>query len=186
MDDDSTYVIIKRPKEKPKEIYINMNNLNVEPIVEVKMEEISVILEAKTVEAVNISTSSLTEVQKKLATYIYDLTKKEVQSFILDRSLNNTVKITMTIGQLIKQLENVKIDGKVPTGSDKKLVAIELGRNLIKDIAPDDKEIFIIYDLIAEPTLEVMIDVSKVVNVEVKEIITKCCPRFSDIFKRFK
>jgi len=183
MDDDSTYVIINKPKEKPKEIYINMDNLNIEPIIEVKMEETSVILEAKTVEACNVS-ESLTEDQKKLAAYIYDSTKKEVQSFILDRSLNNTVKITMTIGQLIKQLENVKIDGKAPTGSDKKLVAIELGRNLIKEVAPDDKEIFIIYDLIAESTLEAMIDVSKVVNVEVKEIVTKCCPRFSDIFKK--
>ena len=185
MDDDSTYVIINKPKEKPKELYINMNNmnnLNIESIIEVKMEETSVILEAKTVEACNVS-ESLTEEQKKLAAYIYDSTKSAVQSFISDRSINNTIKITMTIGQLIKQLEYVKIAGKAPTGADKKTVAIQLGRILIKEVAPDDKEIFIIYDLIAESTLEAMIDVSKVVNVEVKEIITKCCPRFSDIFK---
>jgi hypothetical protein len=186
MDDDSTYVIINKPKEKPKELYINMNNmnnLNIESIIEVKMEETSIILEAKTVEACNVSESSLTEDQKKLAAYIYDSTKSAVQSFISDRSINNTIKITMTIGQLIKQLEYVKIAGKAPTGADKKTVAIQLGRILIKEVAPDDKEIFIIYDLIAEPTLEAMIDVSKVVNVEVKEIVKKCCPRFSDIFK---
>jgi len=130
-----------------------------------------------------ISESGLSEDQKKLASHIYDLTKKSIQSFISDSSFNNAIKITMTIGQVIKQLENVKIDGKAPTGADKKVVAIQLGRILIKEITPDDKEveIFILYDTIAGPTLEAMIDVSKVVNVQE---ITKCCPKILDVFKK--
>ena len=136
-----------------------------------------------------ISESSLTEDQKKLATQLYDSTKEAIKSFITDPSLNNTIKITKTISQLIKQLEGVKVDGKSLSGADKKAVAIQLGRILIKEVTPDDKgeaEILMIYDLVAEPTLEAMIDVSKVVNVAVQELATKCCPGLFSFFKRTK
>ena len=136
-----------------------------------------------------ISESSLTEDQKKLAASIYDTTKASLQSFINDQSLSNTVKITKTLGQLIKQLENATIDGKPPSGADKKAVAIQLGRILIKEVMPDDKgekEVLMVYDLTAEPTLEAMIEVSKVVNVAVHEAAQKCCPGLLELFKRAK
>ena len=136
-----------------------------------------------------ISESSLTEDQKKLATQLYDSTKEAIKSFITDPSLNSTIKITKTISQLIKQLEGVKVDGKSLSGVDKKAVAIQLGRILIKEVTPDDKgeaEILMVYDLVAEPTLEAMIDVSKVVNVAVQELATKCCPGLFSFFKRTK
>lgn len=135
-----------------------------------------------------ISESSLTEDQKKLANHLYNSCKEAITSFIADASLNSTVKITKTIGQVIKQLENVTVDGKVPSGADKKAVAIQLGRILIKEVTPDNKEteILMIYDLVAEPTLEAMIDVSKVVNVAVQELATKCCPGLFSFFKRTK
>ena len=136
-----------------------------------------------------ISESSLSDDQKKLASQIYEYTKEAVKSFIDDSSLNNTVKITKTLGQVIKQLENVKIDGKAPSGADKKAVAIQLGRILIKEVTPDDKgeaEILMVYDLVAEPTLEAMIEVSRVVNVAVHEMATKCCPGLLEFFKRVK
>jgi hypothetical protein len=133
----------------------------------------------------SISESSLTDEQKKLATQIYDKTKAAIQSFINDASLNNTVKITKTLGQVIKQLEGVQS----ANGADKKAVAIQLGRILIKEVMPDDKgeaEVLVMYDLVAEPTLEAMIEVSRVVNVAVQELATKCCPSLLDFFKRAK
>jgi hypothetical protein len=136
-----------------------------------------------------ISESSLSEDQKKLAASIYDTTKASLQSFINDTSLSNTVKITKTLGQLIKQLENAKVDGKAPSGTDKKAVAIQLGRILIKEVMPDDKgekEVLMIYDLTAEPTLEAMIEVSRVVNVAVHDAAQKCCPGLMELFKRSK
>jgi hypothetical protein len=96
-----------------------------------------------------------------------------------DNSLNNTIKITMMLGQIIKEIETVKICGKVPTGSDKKAIVIQLGDIILKEI--NQPEIIIIYHIIADQTLETIIDVSKVVNVYVKEIATSCCPNF---FKR--
>ena len=134
-----------------------------------------------------ISESSLTEDQKKLASSIYDSTKTAIQGFVNEPSVNNTVKITKTLGQIIKQLENAQVDGKKPSGADKKAVAIQLGRILIKEVMPDDKgekEVLMVYDLIAEPTLEAMIEVSKVVNVAVQEMATKCCPGLLELFKK--
>lgn len=119
---------------------------------------------------------SLTENQKKIASIIYDSTKNAIKSVLLDNSVNNIMKITLMIGKTIQQIENVKINEKTPTGKDKKAVAIQLGRILIKEMVPNN-EILVMYDLMADSTLEVMIDVSKVVNVE----IIKCCP-----FKLFR
>jgi len=130
----------------------------------------------------------ITDEQNKLTTQIYNLSKIAVQSFINDMSLNNTIKITKMMCQLIKQLETVQINGKSPSGKDKKIVAIQIGRILIKDITPDDNyetEILTLYDLIAEPTLEAMIEVSKVVNVGniVQKITTSCGPNLFKLFK---
>jgi hypothetical protein len=136
-----------------------------------------------------ISETSLSEDQKKLATSIYESIKPAVQGFISDPDVNGTIKITKVLGQVIKQLENTKIDGKIITGADKKAVAIQLGRILIKEVTPDDKgeaEILMVYDMVAEATLEAMIEVSKVVNVAVQEMATKCLPGFFKLFKRVK
>jgi hypothetical protein len=136
-----------------------------------------------------ISESSLSEDQKKLASSIYESVSEAIKGFVADPNVNNTVKITKVIGQVIKQLENTKIEGKVITGADKKAVAIQLGRILIKEVTPDDKgeaEILMVYDMVAEQTLEAMIEVSKVVNVAVQEMATKCCPSLLDFFKRAK
>jgi hypothetical protein len=136
-----------------------------------------------------ISESSLTEDQKKLAAKIYDEVKAQTLSFISDSSLNNTIRITKTVGQIIKQLETATLDGKPVSGGDKKVVAIQLGRILIKEITPDDKgeaEILVLYDIVAEPTLDAMIEVSKNVNIVVKELATNCLPCILGLFKRSK
>lgn len=129
---------------------------------------------------------SLSQEQKKLALTIYTNVKKSIETFINNPNVNNTIKITRTLSQVIKQLENVNIDGKPPSGADKKAVAIQLGRILIREVMPDDKgeaEVLMVYDMIAESTLEAMIEVSKVVNVAVKEFATKCCPGLLEFFR---
>ncbi len=134
-----------------------------------------------------ISESTLTDYQKQLAVKVYESAKADIQAFISDSSLNNTIKITKTIGQLLKHLENISSEGNSPSGADKKAVAIHIGRILIKEVTPDDKgeaEILMVYDLVAEPTLEAMIDVSKVLNTVIQEAATKCCPGLLTLLKR--
>ena len=133
-----------------------------------------------------ITESSLTEDQKKLATSIYDSVKAAIKEFISDPSVNETIKITKTLGKLIKELENAKVDGKAPSGADKKAVAIQLGRILIKEVITSDSleaNILMVYDIVAEPTLEAMIEVSKVVNVVVEKLTTKCGPSFNKLLQ---
>jgi len=134
-----------------------------------------------------ISESSLTDEQKILARHTYDSVKESVTTLMADVNINTTIKVTKTIGQLIRELENTQLDGKQISGQDKKAVAIQVGRILIKELTPDDKgeaEILMVYDLIAEQTLEAMIEVSKVVNVAIQEVATKCCPGLLSFFRR--
>jgi hypothetical protein len=167
----------------------------VEPIIELVTASAATVVSEATTTVVKklglemVTESSLSEDQKKLASSIYESVKKAIESFINDPDLNNTIKITKTLGQVIKQLESTKVEGNLITGADKKAVAIQLGRILIREVMPDDKgevEVLMVYDLIAEPTLEAMIDVSKVVNVAIQEISAKCCPSLLDLFKTVK
>ena len=87
----------------------------------------------------------------------------------------------MTIAQVIKEIEHVKINGNTPTGTNKKAVVIELGRILIKEI--NEPDIVMVYNIIAEQIIESMIDVSKSVN-QIQDIPTVCCPSIFDLFKR--
>ena len=133
-----------------------------------------------------ITESSLSEDQKKLASSIYESVKAAIKELISDPSINETIKITKTIAKLVKELENAKVDGKAPTGEDKKAVAIQLGRILIKEVVTNDRleaNILMVYDVVAEPTLEAMIEVSKVVNVVVQKVVTSCGPTFDKVLK---
>jgi hypothetical protein len=134
-----------------------------------------------------ISESSLTQDQKNLANNTYEIIIPSIKDLITDKNINLTVKITYILSQIIKYLENTKLDNYLITGVDKKQVTIQLGRILIKELITDDKdeiEVLALYDMVAEPTLEAMIDVSKVVNVVAKEITTRCCPSLLTLFKK--
>lgn len=127
--------------------------------------------------------SNLTDEQKKLTLQIYDSVKNIVKDIIPDETINETVKITKTVGHIIKQLETIKVDDKSPSGTDKKAVAIQLGRIIIKELISDETKILTLYDVVAEPILEAMIDVSKVVNTVVMEATRKCCPGLLELIK---
>lgn len=142
-----------------------------------------------------VSESSLTDDQKKIALNIYVTSETAVKGIMSDASLHNSVKVTMMVGQVIKDLAHVKVGDHAPSGSDKKAVALEVGRILIKEHVAEDthqKEIAMIYDHVAEKTLEAMIDVSKVVNAvvskavnaAVEEAATRCCPGLLSFFKK--
>jgi hypothetical protein len=176
-------VTVEATKNTPVEVASGVDVV-VSTVIQIGLKEVPMMLGLDM-----ISESSLTEDQKKLASNIYNTTKAAIEDFIKDVNVNSTIKITRTIGQIIKQLENTRLDGKMPTGEDKKAVALQLGRILIKEVTPDDKgeaEILMVYDIVAEPTLEAMIEVSKVVNVAVQELATKCCPGLLELFKHSK
>lgn len=127
--------------------------------------------------------SNLTDEQKKLTLQIYESVKSKLKDTITDEAINETIKVTKIIGSIVTLLENTKVDEKIPSGNDKKAVAIQLGRNIIKEILSDNTNILVLYDTLAEPLLETMIDVSKVVNTVIMEATKKCCPGLFELFR---
>ena len=194
---DEEYIIIKFPKIE-REGYIEMEDLKVdvklESILEVSDIKVNPVdprpvdprpVEPRPVdprpvepEEVNglvlLSVSNLTAYQKQIALIVYDSIKHAIHDYMGNDSINNIIKITMMLGKMIQYIEKIKIKDTIPTGNDKKAVVIELGRILIKEMT-SNIELLELYNLVAETTLETMINVSKVVNVA---IVSKCCAFF--------
>jgi len=121
--------------------------------------------------------TALTEEQKQVIQMIYQKSKQATESILQDSKMEPTLKITQTIAQIIKIVEYVKVNDKKIVGSSKKGIVIELGKLLINEVLREEqykKEILTIYDLVAESTLEAMIDVSQVVNTKAKEVASSC------------
>jgi len=110
-----------------------------------------------------LTKSNLSEYQKNVAFIIYDFGKHVFNNC---KDMNNIVKITTLIGQLIQQVEKVRYNKQSPTGMDKKAIVLELCRIILLN----DVELSDTYKLIAEATLEAMITVSKVIHIQ-----PKCC-----------
>ena len=94
----------------------------------------------------------------------------------------NTVKEAVETGlfgckfssrNLVKLVENIEINDKPLSGKNKKEVVLFIGRLLLKDLLPDSNRDTILgmYDLLAEPTLEKLIDVGKNIKVMSSSII---------------
>jgi hypothetical protein len=120
---------------------------------------------------------ALTEEQKQVIQMLYQKSKQATESILQDSKMEPTLKITQTIAQIIKIVEYVKVNDKKIVGSSKKGIVIELGKLLINEVLREEqykKEILTIYDLVAEQTLEAIIDVSQVVNTKAKEVASSC------------
>ena len=135
---------------------------------------------------ITIQKSNLNNKQKIILKKVYNLIKKELLNIIkLYKSESDRAKITKCIFDIIciiiKNVENIKINKKFLSGKDKKLITLELGRIFINSeiINKDEKIVIIeIYDLIAEPILENIINVSNEVNIVIEKSCKKlfsCC-----------
>lgn len=150
-----------------------------------KREEIS--LDTLTI---TINKSNLNSNQKAILNKIYIRMKEEIDSLISIFNNNNPNKennseivnvVIRIVCICIKYLEKVKINKKPLNGEDKKLIALELGKIVIKNEITDNeiKDVILsTYELSAEPVLEGIIDVSKEVNTFIKKNYKKiffCC-----------
>jgi hypothetical protein len=125
---------------------------------------------------IELKDNTLTEEQKQILHMIYQKTKQTTES-ILRSQQDATLKITQVIGQIIKIIEYVKINDKKMVGSSKKAVALELGRMLIQECVQEEdikQNMLTVYNMIAEQTLEVLVDVSHVVNTRIQEKTASC------------
>jgi hypothetical protein len=125
--------------------------------------------------------SELTEEQHHILTLVYEKAKDAMDVW-KDEQLETTIHITKLLAILVKIVETVEINHTI-RGSDKKAVVLALGKLFIEDRMKDEslkQKIRVAYDLGAEQMLEIMIDVSRVVNTKktlsyLSSVIAACC-----------
>jgi hypothetical protein len=130
---------------------------------------------------------TLTDAQKSVLKVVYDKVKESSDVILQHPTLNSALKITQMLAAIIKLLESVKLQDAVLGGKDKKLIALEVGKLLIKDCIKDEEKqavLLMIYDNSAEALLETMIDVSRNLNVKAKEVAGMCCDGLLSLFKK--
>jgi hypothetical protein len=121
--------------------------------------------------------NTLNDEQKQVIKIVYEKSKHTTESILKDSKIDPTIKVTQTLAQIIKIVEYVKINDKKIVGSSKKQIVIYLGRLIMNEVLEDNElkqRILSIYDLVAEQTLEAIIDVSHVVNTKVQEATSSC------------
>jgi hypothetical protein len=131
--------------------------------------------------------NTLTDAQKSVLKVVYDKVKESSDLILQHPTLDSALKITQMMASIIKLLESVKLQDGLLGGKDKKLIALEVGKLLIKDNVKDEEKqavLLMIYDSTAEALLETMIDVSQHLNVKVKEVTGMCCDGLMSLFKK--
>jgi hypothetical protein len=131
--------------------------------------------------------NTLTDAQKSVLKVVYDKVKESSDLILQHPTLDSALKITQMMASIIKLLESVKLQDVLLGGKDKKLIALEVGKLLIKDNVKDEEKqavLLMIYDSTAEALLETMIDVSQHLNVKVKEVTGMCCDGLMSLFKK--
>jgi hypothetical protein len=123
---------------------------------------------------------ALTKEQKEILSVVFEKVKASVESIMINMDLSNHLKIMQIISAVIKIVEGLTVMKKTISGVDKKAIALACGRKCIK-MMKDHLDMLLLYDAIAEPAMETMIDVSR--NLNVKEV-SDCCMSLFSLFKK--
>jgi prophage DNA circulation protein len=105
--------------------------------------------------------NSLTAVQKEAMDAVFDDVKDAVHGIMNHEDLPIQIKIMKMISFIIKSVQDVCAARSALTGADKKAIAMECGRKCIKMMMKDHLDMLMLYDTIAEPALETMLDLSR-------------------------
>ena len=123
---------------------------------------------------------ALTKEQKEVLSVVFEKVKASVESIMIDMDISNHIKIMQIISSIIKIVEGLTVMKKTISGIDKKAIALACGRKCIK-MMKNHLDMLLLYDMIAEPTMETMIDVSRNLNVNV---VGECCAGFFSFFSK--
>ena len=129
--------------------------------------------------------AGLTPFQKAVIKQIFNTSKDTIKEVVETPEMADALVVTIAVGNLIKLIETVNINNKPLSGKNKKDIVLYLGRLLLSDLLPESRNkanIIGIYDLVAEQTLEKLIDVGTNINVITNNIVEevvqnkpKCC-----------
>jgi hypothetical protein len=124
-----------------------------------------VVEQSAPVQAPSAAGSQLSEAQKKAITSLLGQTTDFAKTLVQDGSMG-ALSMTKLIGNLMKNAESLQVDGTKLKGAEKKDVVLEVGKQLLTTIIPEERRATVVelYNALAEPTLEAMIDMSRGVN----------------------
>lgn len=123
---------------------------------------------------ITFTDDSLSKEQKEIIKLIYSKAKESVQTLINNMNMDNALKITYTLAQIIKMLEKVNLNGNKVSGASKKQIAFELFKLLLNDLIQDENiklTILALFNTVGEEILETLVDVSKNVNTTINQVI---------------
>ncbi len=96
------------------------------------------------------------------------------------KSGNHTTTVLKILTIVCTNIEKVKVNNKILQSSEKKDVAVRLGKLLINDLYKNDdslEEINCIYDLTADKTIDLIIGFSNDMYPHIKNCLTNCFKR---------
>lgn len=145
-----------------------------------------VVVEVQRDTATMIKELTLTSEQRHIVTLVYSDAQSASQLILKDDSLSSAVKVTKLLSELMKILEKTKINGAKLSGSNKKAVALELVKHLIRDTSPDAANLLSSAESMGEQLLETLADISRNLNMQVVEKIieTGCCGLVEALLKK--
>lgn len=118
--------------------------------------------------------------QKEVVAQLYEVSKETAKRIFSVASLDHVMNIGRLLAEIVKLTEKASYRGEKIPGSEKKAIVLELGRQLLQDPEVLSDELArtaagMAYEAMGEALLETLVDVSKHVNVMVKEVAATCC-----------
>ena len=117
----------------------------------------------------------LTSIQKKYILETFYTSKLAIDQIVNNKQLDNTLLMTTILIETIKIVERINIGNHVLLGIDKKKIAISIGSLYLQEKYPNNLEVIILYNAIADQMLDHMVDLSKNINKLVKNTNLWCC-----------
>lgn len=110
--------------------------------------------------------TELTHLQRAAITAVISAIE-EASREILAGNVSPALNVTILLGKLVKAVENISVEGAKLRGADKKIVVLEVGKQLIRRLVPEEQRatVLSVYEMAAEPVLDTLVDVSRNVNV---------------------
>ena len=145
-----------------------------------------IVIEVQRDSAAMIKELTLTPEQQHIVTLVYADAQDAAHLVLKDDSLSSAVKVAKLLSELMKILEKTKVNGVKLSGSNKKAVALELVKHLIRDKAPDAADLLASAESMGEHLLETLADISRNLNMQVVEKIieTGCCGLVEALLKK--
>lgn len=123
----------------------------------------------------------LSERQEAVLNDLYETLKETTKGLFSLSSMDDAMRIGKLMAEIMKLVEKATYPGghKIP-GVEKREIALALGKCLVNDpaVLPDEGVrcgVSTAYDLMGETLLDTLLDVSRHVNVFVKEVAVSCC-----------